>query len=551
MPTRKRWDAMTTEAAPLKSARARWLLVATVLGSSMAFLDGTVVNVALPTIGRELGGGLTLQQWVLDGYLLTLGALLLAGGAATDRFGRRRVFQIGLVAFTLASAASGLAPTGEALVLARIVQGVGAAALVPGSLALINEGIEKADRGKAIGLWAGMSGVSSALGPFLGGWLVDAVSWRWVFWINIPLAAVAFYVTTRHLQQGRRQAVRERFDLAGAITATLGLTGIVYALIEGPAQGWATGAIAAGSAGVVALGAFVVIEGRVQAPLLPKRLFASGQFTGVNLVTLAVYGAFGAALFLLSLQLQQTLGYSALAAGAATVPATIIMLLGSPVAGGLVDRFGPRIPMTVGPLLVGTGLALMALVAPGSSYVGTVLPAVIIFGVGMATLVAPLTTAVMAAVPEQDAGTASGVNNAVSRVASLLAVAVLPAIAGIHAGPGEPLGPGFARAMLLSGAIAAVGGLIAALTVRSGGPDTDAGHEPEPEPDSAVSAWVIAPDPERDSAPSEWATTPEPGRHPGRTFQGEAPGGVRGTTSETGPNPDSGAENPLSPGPVR
>src|SRR5699024_5714830 len=259
MPTRKRWDAMTTEAAPLKSARARWLLVATVLGSSMAFLDGTVVNVALPTIGRELGGGLTLQQWVLDGYLLTLGALLLAGGAATDRFGRRRVFQIGLVAFTLASAASGLAPTGEALVLARIVQGVGAAALVPGSLALINEGIEKADRGKAIGLWAGMSGVSSALGPFLGGWLVDAVSWRWVFWINIPLAAVAFYVTTRHLQQGRRQAVRERFDLAGAITATLGLTGIVYALIEGPAQGWATGAIAAGSAGVVALGAFVVI----------------------------------------------------------------------------------------------------------------------------------------------------------------------------------------------------------------------------------------------------------------------------------------------------
>jgi EmrB/QacA subfamily drug resistance transporter len=452
----------------LASPGARWLIAAAVLGSGVAFLDGTVVNVALPTIGRELDAGLTGQQWVLDGYLLTLSALLLSGGAAGDRYGRRRVFVAGLVVFTAASLACGMAPTIGWLIGARLVQGVGAAALVPGSLALIDAGITEDDRGRAVGIWAGMSGVATALGPFIGGWLVDAASWRWVFFLNVPLAAAVLWIAARHLPESRSPAAPSRPDILGTAAITVGLAGVIYALIEAPSRGWTLGTVAAAVIGTAALVAFPLIERRVRSPLLPPQLFRSRQFTGANLTTLAVYTAVGGALFLLALQLQESLHYSALAAGLATMPTTVIMLIGSPWAGAFAQRTGPRLPMTVGPLIAAVGVALMARIVPGASYVGAVLPAVVVFGVGLAITVAPLTAAVLSAVSDAYAGIASGVNNAIARVAGLIAVAVLPLAAGIRAGPGQPLGPGFSLAMLITAAICVIGGITAWLTIRTG-----------------------------------------------------------------------------------
>ena len=452
----------------LASPGARWLIAAAVLGSGVAFLDGTVVNVALPTIGRELDAGLTGQQWVLDGYLLTLSALLLSGGAAGDRYGRRRVFVAGLVVFTAASLACGMAPTICWLIGARLVQGVGAAALVPGSLALIDAGITEDDRGRAVGIWAGMSGVATALGPFIGGWLVDAASWRWVFFLNVPLAAAVLWIAARHLPESRSPAAPRRPDILGTAAITVGLAGVIYALIEAPSRGWTLGTVAAAVIGTAALVAFPLIERRVRSPLLPPQLFRSRQFTGANLTTLAVYTAVGGALFLLALQLQESLHYSALAAGLATMPTTVIMLIGSPWAGAFAQRTGPRLPMTVGPLIAAVGVALMARIVPGASYVGAVLPAVVVFGVGLAITVAPLTAAVLSAVSDAYAGIASGVNNAIARVAGLIAVAVLPLAAGIRAGPGQPLGPGFSLAMLITAAICVIGGITAWLTIRTG-----------------------------------------------------------------------------------
>ena len=452
----------------LASPGARWLIAAAVLGSGVAFLDGTVVNVALPTIGRELDAGLTGQQWVLDGYLLTLSALLLSGGAAGDRYGRRRVFVAGLVVFTAASLACGMAPTIGWLIGARLVQGVGAAALVPGSLALIDAGITEDDRGRAVGIWAGMSGVATALGPFIGGWLVDAASWRWVFFLNVPLAAAVLWIAARHLPESRSPAAPRRPDILGTAAITVGLAGVIYALIEAPSRGWTLGTVAAAVIGTAALVAFPLIERRVRSPLLPPQLFRSRQFTGANLTTLAVYTAVGGALFLLALQLQESLHYSALAAGLATMPTTVIMLIGSPWAGAFAQRTGPRLPMTVGPLIAAVGVALMARIVPGASYVGAVLPAVVVFGVGLAITVAPLTAAVLSAVSDAYAGIASGVNNAIARVAGLIAVAVLPLAAGIRAGPGQPLGPGFSLAMLITAAMCVIGGITAWLTIRTG-----------------------------------------------------------------------------------
>ncbi|OBH03598.1 MULTISPECIES: MFS transporter [unclassified Mycobacterium] len=453
---------------PLASSGARWLIAAAVLGSGIALLDGTVVNVALPAVGRDLGGGLTGQQWVLDGYLLTLTALLLSGGAAGDRYGRRRVFIAGLVVFTAASVVCGLAPTVGWLVGARLVQGVGAAALVPGSLALIDAGIIDDDRGRAVGIWAGMSGVTTALGPFVGGWLVDAASWRWVFFLNLPLAAAVVWIAARHIPESRDPTARGRPDVLGTAAVTIGLSGAIYALIEAPSRGWTFVTAAAGIVGTVALLAFPAIERRARSPLLPLRLLGSRQFTGANLTTLAVYTAVGGALFLLALQLQQSLHYSALAAGLAMSPMTIIMLIGSPWAGALGQSAGPRLPMTVGPMVAAAGLALMARIVPGATYLGAVLPAVVVFGVGLAITVAPLTAAVLSAVPAAYAGTASGVNNALARLAGLLAVAVLPVASGITAGPGHPLGPGFSVAMIITATVCLFGAFVAVLSVRTG-----------------------------------------------------------------------------------
>jgi EmrB/QacA subfamily drug resistance transporter len=447
----------------LASAAGRWVIVATVLGSGIAFLDGTVVNIALPRIGADLKSGLAVQQWVLDGYLLTLSALLLLGGVLGDRYGRRRVFVIGLVMFTIASAGCGLAPTGLALIVARLLQGVGGALLVPGSLALIDGTIRAQDRSRAVGSWAGLTGVATAIGPFLGGWLVDAVSWRLVFFINLPLAAVAVLFTLRHVPESREARGGGPIDVAGAVSITLGLAGIIYALIEGPGSGWGSLSIVAGVVGALALVAFPVIEARSPDPLLQLGIFRSAQFTGANLTTLGVYGALGGALFLLSLQLQETLRYSALEAGLATLPITIIMLLLSSRMGALSERIGPRIPMTVGPLLVAGGLALLARVGPGTTYPVAVLPAVLVFGLGLSISVAPLTATVLGSVSEEHAGAASGTNNAVSRVAGLLAVAVLPPAAGITS---AGLAAGFGRAMLISAALCALGGVVAFVTVR-------------------------------------------------------------------------------------
>ncbi|GBG36548.1 MFS transporter [Mycobacterium montefiorense] len=453
---------------PLASAGARWLIAAAVLGSGIALLDATVINVALPAIGRELGADLTGQQWVLDGYLLTLSALLLSCGAAGDRYGRRRVFLVGLAVFTVASLACGVAPTIGWLIGARLGQGVGAAALVPGSLALIDAGITDDDRGRAVGIWAGMSGVTTALGPFIGGWLVDSASWRWVFFLNVPLAVAVAWIAARHVPESRNPAASGPPDIFGTSSVAVGLGGVVYALIEIPARGATLSTVAAAIVGVAGLAAFPLIEERVQSPFLPLKLFRSRQFTGANLTILAVYTAVGGALFLLVLQLQQSMHYSALRGGLATLPMTIIMLVGSPWIGAVAQRTGPRIPMTVGPLIAAAGVALMARVVPGATYLGAVLPAVVVFGLGLAITVAPLTSAVLSAVPDSHSGTASGVNNAISRVAGLLAVAVLPVAAGIRAGPGQPLGPGFSLAMLITAGICLIGGITAWVTIRTG-----------------------------------------------------------------------------------
>lgn len=458
----------TPPRVPLASSAARWLVAAAVLGSGIAFLDSTVVNVALPAIGRDLDTGLSGQQWVLDGYLLSLSALLLSGGAAGDRYGRRRVFLGGLVVFTVASVVCGLSPTVGWLIAARVVQGIGAAALVPGSLAMIDVGIRHDDRAQAVGIWAGMSGVTSALGPFIGGWLVDAASWRWVFLLNVPLAVAAMWITVRHVPESRATTIHGHADFAGAAAVMIGLAGVIYPLIEVPSRGWTAAAVTAAAIGATGLIAFAVIETRVPAPLLPLGLFRSRQFSGANLTTFAVYAALGGALFLLTLQLQQSLHYSALVAGVATLPITVIMLIGSPWVGSVAQRTGPRLPMTAGPLVAAAGLALMARITPGASYLPVVLPAVVVFGVGLMITVTPLTAAVLAAVPESQAGTASGVNNAVARLAGLLAVAMLPVAAGINPGVGEPLGRGFSAAMLIAAAASGCGGIIAAVTIRTG-----------------------------------------------------------------------------------
>jgi EmrB/QacA subfamily drug resistance transporter len=448
----------------------RWVIAATVLGSGIAFLDGTVVNVALPAIGRDLDSELAGLQWTVDGYLLTLSALLLLGGSLGDLYGRRRMFVAGLVAFTAASALCGLAPSMGALVAARALQGVGGALLVPGSLALLAASFAPQDRGAAVGAWSGLAGVATALGPFLGGWLVDAVSWRLVFLINVPLAAVAVALTLRHVPESRDPEAAHRPDLAGALAATLGLAGVVFALIEWPEDGASAGVVLSGVVGVVALAAFPFIERSRAQPLVPLAIFRDPQFVGANATTLTVYAAFGGALFLIVLELQQVLGYSALAAGAALLPITVLMLALSARTAAVSQRIGPRLPMTLGPVVAAGGLVLVARVGPGATYAVDVLPAVVVLGLGLALTVAPLTAAVMAGVDEHHVGVASGVNNAVARIGTLLSVALLPLVAGLgDLAPSDPrYTDGVSRALLVAAGLCVVGGVVAFATVRRG-----------------------------------------------------------------------------------
>jgi len=447
------------------------VILAAILGSGIAFLDSTVVSVALPAIQRDLGSDLSGLQWTVDGYLLTLSALLLLGGALGDEYGRKRVFVIGLIGFTVASLLCGIAPDIGTLIAARSLQGVGAALLVPGSLALISASFREEDRGAAIGAWSGLTGVSTAIGPFLGGWLVDSVSWRLVFLINLPLAAVAVWVALRHVPESSDPESGRRPDYAGALAVTLGFAGVVYALIEGPAHGWSAGVVGAGLIGVAGLAAFPIIELRHEHPLVPLGIFRSRQFTGANLTTFTVYAGLSTATFLLVLELQTVLGYSAIEAGSALLPITVLMLALSARAGRLSQRIGPRLPMTVGPLVVAGGFLLLHGLRPGDSYLTAVFPGIVVLGFGLAITVAPLTTAVLAAVEERHLGIGSGVNNAVARVAGLLAVAVLPAVVGIAGGEsGGSFSEGVAQALLISAGLAVLGAAIAAITIRTATP---------------------------------------------------------------------------------
>lgn len=471
---------MTSEAgvagtadAPLRvdTARGRWVIAAAVLGSGVAFLDGTVVNAALPSIAKDLDADLAALQWVLDGYMLTLSAFLVIGGSLGDLFGRRRVFQIGLVSFAVASLLCGIAPTVELLIGARLLQGLGAALLVPGSLAIISSSFAVDERGRAIGAWSGLAGISTAIGPFLGGWLIDSVSWRLVFLINLPLIAATILITWRHVPESHDEDASPHVDLAGGGALALGLAGVVYGLIEGPADHWPPATVAITIVGALALVAFIVIERRIAHPMVPLEVFRSRQFSGANAVTFVVYAALGAVTFLLVVHLQIDLGYSALEAGAALLPLTVVMLLFSARSGALAQRIGPRLQMTTGPLVVAVAFLLFTRVEPGTSYWETVFPAVMVLAAGLALTVAPLTATVLGAIDDHHAGVGSAINNAVARIGGLLAIAVLPAAAGIAAtGEGLDLVDGFGRAMTICAVLAAIGGGIAFVTIRRAKP---------------------------------------------------------------------------------
>jgi EmrB/QacA subfamily drug resistance transporter len=450
--------------------RARWVLLATVLGSGMAFLDATVVNVALPTIGTELDATVAGLQWIVNGYTLTLASLILLGGSLGDRFGRRRIFVVGIMWFAAASLLCGVAPTLEALVAARALQGVGGALLTPGSLAILQGSFASGDRGRAVGAWSGLSGIAAAIGPFIGGWLIGAGSWRLIFLINVPLAVAVVTVAIRHVPETHDPAAADRIDVAGAVLTAAGLAGVSWALIGAGERGASVSVLSLGAIGLASLAGFVAVERYVRYPMLPLEIFRSRQFTGANLVTLIVYASLGITFFLLVVHLQQVLGYSPLQAGVAMLPVTAVMLALSARAGQLADRIGPRLPMTFGPLGIAAGLALLSRVRADTAYVGGVLPGLLVFGLGLSLTVAPLTATVLAAAAARHAGIASGVNNAISRGAGLLAVAIIPGLTGLtgqaYRDPAI-FTRGFREAMLVSAALAAAGGGLAWCLIRN------------------------------------------------------------------------------------
>ncbi|MYS86955.1 MFS transporter [Embleya scabrispora] len=451
-----------------KTPAGRWVLLATVLGSGMAMLDSTVVNVALPSIGRSFDTSLAALQWTVNAYTLTLAGLILLGGALGDRYGRRRVFVIGVAWFAVASLLCGIAPNVQMLIAARALQGIGGALLTPGSLAIIQATFHADDRARAVGTWSGLGGVASAIGPFLGGWLVDAVSWRWVFLINLPLAAVTIVVALRTVPETFDPQPRGRFDVSGAALAALALAGVTWALVEAPTS--PVPAAIAGAAGVAAGVAFVFVEKRTREPMLPLDIFRVRLFTSVNIVTLFVYGALGAFMLLLVLELQTVAGYSAQQAGLALLPITMVMLLLSARSGDLARRIGPRLQLTVGPLVCAGGLLTLLRIGPDAPYATDVLPGVLIFGLGLAVLVAPLTATVLASVDVSRAGIASGVNNAAARAAGLLTVAGLPALVGLsgdgYRDPGV-VDTGFDRALWICAGLLAMGSAVAWFTIST------------------------------------------------------------------------------------
>ena len=442
----------------------RWVLLATVLGSALAFIDGTVVNIALPRIGEALDADAAGLQWTVNAYTLTLAAFILLGGSLGDRFGRRRIFVVGVVWFAFGSLLCGIAPDIGTLVAARAIQGVGGALLTPGALAILQASFEQRDRMRAIGAWSGLGGIAGAVGPLLGGWLVEVSSWRLVFLINIPLAAVVIMVAIRHVPESADPEAARQVDLFGALLCAVGLGGVTYSFTTWPERGladiWVTGALAVGILGLVG---FVTNEARSTHPMLPLEVFRSRTFSATNVVTFLVYAALAGVFFFVVINLQVVSGFSPLAAGLSLLPVTILMLALSARAGALSTRIGPRLPMTLGPLICAVALVLLSQIGPGAAYLSEVLPAVVVLGLGLSLTVAPLTATALAAAQVRHAGVASGVNNAVARTAGLLAIAILPLAAGLGSSFADPvsLSPAYRTSMLICAALLVVGGVLA------------------------------------------------------------------------------------------
>jgi EmrB/QacA subfamily drug resistance transporter len=452
-------------AAPVRlgTVQGRWVLAATIAGSGMAFLDSTVVNVALAQIGHDFDAGFTALQWIANAYTLTLAALILLGGVLGDRLGRRRIFLVGVVWFAVASALCALSPSVGVLVSARALQGVGGALLTPGSLAIISSVFASADQPRAVGMWAGLSGLSGAVGPFLGGWLVS-IDWRLVFLINLPLAAVVLLGTLRHVPESRDTLDEaRRLDVAGSVAIIACLTGLTWSLTEAGVRGWTFPVVLAGVGGLVSGVLFVVLEQRSSHPLVPLQIFADRVFSATNAATFFIYGALGVYGFLVVLQLQVVARWSPLAAGTAMLPATVLMLLLSSRVGGLAVRTGPRVLMTAGALLAAAAFGLATRIGADAGWLTDLAPSAVLLGLGLCCAVAPLTATVLAAAPAQLSGAASGVNNAVARTAGLLAVAVVPSLAGLStASTSDPsaLQHGFPAAMLIGTAALLVGAAV-------------------------------------------------------------------------------------------
>lgn len=496
----------TGEAAPglrISDRSGAWVLATTVAGSSSVFLLATVVNVALPAIGAELGAGVAGRQWIVTGYLLTLSAVILLGGSLGDRLGRRRVYVAGTLLFAAASLLCALAPTLELLIAFRVLQGVGGALLAPGSLAIIQASFAPDERARAIGAWSALGSIAQLVGPVLGGLLVDAIGWRWVFVLPIPLCVFVVWAARAHVPETRDDTVGDHLDVAGAVLSVAALAGATFALIEAPGRGLGDPlVVTALVAGIVGAAAFVAVERRSDDPMLPLAIFDSPQFTWANALCFVVYAALGGVSFLLVQHLQIVLGYSGTQAGAAFLPVSIIMFALSERSGALAQRVGPRWPLTVGCAVLAVGMLMLGGIDAGDGYWTVVLPAAVVFGLGLAGLVAPVTATTLAAADERHAGLASGVNNMVSRVAQLLATAGLPVVAGLTSDaaeiPAEEFAPGFTRAMVISAGLAAVGALIAWSRIS----DDVLEEGPPEEPRAARPDGPEPPDEEsRDAAP--------------------------------------------------